>query len=769
MNDLQNIKRMLLPALRSAYIILAVFILAVALTSRIIIYKVPKYESTARLKLDDIQSGFSSSNLYKDFDVFSTKKELATEVEMLRSKELIKQVVAKLDFGISYYRVGKIRSSEMYHETPFLIKEVINHENIYDREFFLNIDQNEKIRLSWADRNGEHILYGILGDTLVSDNFTIQIARNIKLFIHKEKVDLAGNYQFRVHSKDEQINLIRKGLDVTSVDDDIKIVRISSAQEVPEKAQLIVNTLAETYIEDFVATKRMAATRTLEFIDERLSQVSLELRQAESSLEQYKLNNRVINTRQETETSLRENSQIRIQLNNLEMTAAALDSLDQIINKTSNVLDINPQVGFGDLLFTEQFKKLEAYKSERKDLLLLYTSGNEKVTVIDRKITELVGYIKESVKNARRDIEIKKAKIEQAYKVSYKEYDNIASRERRLINLERDFRLKQDLFNFLTEKKMEASIAKASTISFNRIVDYGSLAKEPISPKKKLLMIVSGMLGLIGGLIFVYGKEYISARVRGRYDVERMSSFPIVGMLNNFGKRATEKEISIAFSKLVTGLSVRQDFNTSKVFMVASTLKKEGKTFIASNLAREYAHLGWKVALVDLNLYNPDRNLNSNSRFQDILNTDFPETEIQSAHDGQKPFIISTEGLTDQDSGILASKQMPAFFNRLREHFEIVIIDTPASAITVDAIGLMKYVDQVFYVVRAGFTRKSYVLYPDMIKEEYGIEHMGIILNSSHRATNYNGIYTGSNYSYKHMDSGFFNRIIRYVKVYGKR
>lgn len=120
MVELKDILRLLKPAWRGLPFILACLVGAFWLANRSLRYSTQIYQSVANLRLDD-KGGFTNNNLYKDFDVFSSAKNLETETQTLKSSLLLQKAVEKLDFRTSYFRVGKIRTSEMYNASPFRV------------------------------------------------------------------------------------------------------------------------------------------------------------------------------------------------------------------------------------------------------------------------------------------------------------------------------------------------------------------------------------------------------------------------------------------------------------------------------------------------------------------------------------------------------------------------------------------------------------------------------------------------------------------------
>ncbi len=770
MNDNQNIKRLLLPGLKRSPIIIGIMVIALLLASRAIIYQVPMYESTAKIKLDDKTLGFSNTNLYKDFDVFTTKQSIMTEVEVLKSKELIISTLSKLDFDISYFRTGKIKMSELYHDSPFYVEYEIYNSGIYDTDFSLSIIDNTSFILKHGFDNDQMVYNGRFGEILINDQFRFKIYLNDSLIAIKKDLKLIDNYQFKIHSEHQLANIVKSNIDIKEVDKDIAVIRISYKSAVPEKATLLVNTLAETYITDYIATKVKAASNTLDFIDSRIEYVSNKLKLSEEKLEKFKIDNDVVNTLQETETGLREISQLRIQLNNLEIREATLDTLNKYINESnSDFLKLAPQVAFGDLLYTELIKKLKEYQSEREDLLIKYTPTNDMVVAIDKKIEDVIAYIKESIRSSKKEISIQREELESRFQKSSVVFEELPTREKEMLVAERDFMLNQSIYKFLMEKRTEASIAKAATLSFHRILEFGNLPDEPVSPNKKLIIIVSGFLGLIGGIFLVYAYEFMNARIRTRHDIEKISSTPVAGVVPSL-KQAKPDVVEELFSTLASGINENFSDLSGKVITITSSISGEGKSTIASKLAVSYAKMGWKVLIVDFNLRAPAIhnyfNTDQNPGIGNIIEEDISPEKYIIPGNSNNPDIIPAGNSKVAASTLVGSRRIPEIINKLKEIYDVVLIDTPASAFAIDAIKMMKYSDLSLYLVRSGFTKSEYFLNSDMIKEEYGIENIRIVVNSVHKATNFNGHFTGSNLSYSTKYKGFGGRIKRYFKYY---
>jgi uncharacterized protein involved in exopolysaccharide biosynthesis len=137
--------RVLKPFLRGLPLIIVTVILSVIGAKKYLSYTTPMYESTAKLKLADIQEGVSNANLFKDFDVFANANKIATEIEVLKSTELIEKTITELPFHTEIFRKGEVRTVELFNNSPILIESTFNSDYYYDKKIEVVVLSKKKI------------------------------------------------------------------------------------------------------------------------------------------------------------------------------------------------------------------------------------------------------------------------------------------------------------------------------------------------------------------------------------------------------------------------------------------------------------------------------------------------------------------------------------------------------------------------------------------------------------------------------------------------
>jgi len=569
------------PYLRGWPIIITAMVLAFFAASKYLNYITPMYESTAKLRLADMNEGIPHSNLFKDLDVFATSQKINAEIELLKSHALLSKALAAVPFEVEIFRSGSVRNTELFNNSPIIITPIEWSDNLRDKTFQLKVKENHDFTMT--SEKGE-IYLGHLGDTLIIENSFALIQLNEELLKEKKSLQIADDYLFSVLSLYKQISQISSNLDIIAVDKDVPVIRISYKSSHPFKAALFPNALAEAYIADYIENKYGAANVTVDFLDGRISDISEKLNESEQMILSYRDEKNITNISQETETELRKISQLKIQQTNMKMSLEAIRELENYIQSgKENFLELAPNFeAFTDLLSTEIIKNIKQLQAEKKDLLLQYTEKDEKVMVVDAKINDLTSYLIESITNTRKNLQTKYDKLTSDIEQAEKVFIAVPEKERMMTILNREFEIIQQSYNFLNQKKIEAEIAKAAKIAFHRVITPASVSKEPVSPNRIIIKIVSAILGMMGAIALIFIVHTMKARVNDLATIESNSMIPIAAAVPKF-KNQEEKENF--FIKTLAEWEVKDLFKINSLTCFTAFHKSHGVDFVAQQLA----------------------------------------------------------------------------------------------------------------------------------------------------------------------------------------
>ena len=749
---MQRIKRLLIPLLKGLPLLVGVFLSALFFAKKSIQYSVPKYQSMAKIKLDNHKYGATANNLYQDFDVFSTEDKIVTEEEIVKSQLLVERVIKDLNLDVYVARVGALKKVQLYKDNPFIFYYDDEAHDIYNKPFKLVVKNDHTIEI-YKPEGEIAIVESRIGEDFQLGNTCINIELNIPR-LNTKKLHIAGTYQFEIRTKTQWEKYIKGCLNVKAVDNNVPVIRVVTKTEDPILSADLANALCEEYIEDYIQVKSYTAKTALKFIEERINEIKNTLADSENKLELYKSEHGVINTRQETETGIRKLSQLHLQKIQLEIEETAITQFENYMANGDYYEKTAINIGFGDLTTAELVKKLKIYTDEKRDLLIKYTADSPKVVSTQGKIDDIEAYLKEAVAQNKSNILVRKQEIEKKVAIISRQFDDIPTREREMRILERDFQINETVYTFLAEKKLEAQIASSANIAFHRIIQKAKPNKTPVSPNKVLITFVSGLLGVIIGLILVYTIKFIKGHVQDKADVERITATPVLGIV----RKTKDLELQQKdFATLATAIRLKKE-QVKQTLLVTSSVKDEGKSYIANHIAKTYVKMGYTVALLD---FNP---LRKEKHYHNTIENLLEEEQNKFDFDASKVYRIGFS--SSIPTPLLSHKKIDKTIHSIQQGFDIFIIDTPGSIISIDGLSLLQYATECLYIVRANKSRIQYLSNIDAIQEEYNFNKVHIIINQAPISSSFSGNFYGSQFTYKRTPKNIFSKLKRYYKFY---
>ena len=282
-------------------------------------------------------------------------------------------------------------------------------------------------------------------------------------------------------------------------------------------------------------------------------------------------------------------------------------------------------------------------------------------------------------------------------------------------------------------------------------------------------ILKGALIGLAAGIALVILRAIMFRTIRSEGELRSLLNVPYLGTLPVCQKKkrrnSTRGDINILFDahredyieamRLVRTRIDRQ-LDGKKVLMVTSSVAGEGKSTVAANLAISMALKGRNVILVDCDLRNPSvgRMFNitdSHPGLAAVLDgkVSLDEALVEVTNDGVPMGLYLLPGAEKQTRRVevLGTDAMRRLVDGLRSRADMVILDTPPSAVLVDAMMLVRHVDGVAYVIMSDYARRRYIV--DGVQEliNGGAKVTGCILNGGHGSSGRYGYY-GSYGSY---------------------
>jgi tyrosine-protein kinase Etk/Wzc len=715
-------------------------------------YKVPIYETTATILIKDEKKGEDDSRIIESLNLLSTKKIIENEIEVLKSKGLMMQVVKKLHLYAPVYEKGKVNDYSAYATSPVSI-EVSNPDSLVETE------HNVYFKFDSAARK------------VIIDNKQYSLSQWVNTpygklkFIPQNGKSKGQLYFSLVDPKKVVFSLVDK-LDVLAPNKLASVINITRRDEVPKRSEDILNELITVYDNAALNEKNKLADNTLNFLDERLGIVSHDLDSIEQKLKQYKTSSGAVDISSQGSLFLQNVSANDQKVSDITNQLTILDQVENYVKSKDNSGSIPSTVSLADPTLPQLLNKL--YEDQLQYEKLKRTMGDNNPAVLNQKeeIDKIKPGILQNIESQRENLQASKDNLNATNNRYSSILQSIPQKEKDIVEITREHNIKSNNYNFLLQKQEETKLSILSSIGDSRIIDKAETALNPVSPKPKIIYIGAFFLAFVLAIGLVTINEMFKRTILYRKEIESYTSIPVIGeiiyekskdpLVIGNGKRTF---IAEQFRNLRTTLPYIGLNGERKKLQVTSTVSGEGKSFIVANLGIGLALAGKKVVVLEFDLSDPTLCDKLNVTEIDKGLTDYltgetkPEEIIKPTAVHENLFVIPAGWLPENPSELIMSEKVPKLFTYLSSIFDYIIIDTAPVGLLSDAYVLSNYCDATLYVVRHKHTRKVSIQRLDANNKINELKNMAIVFNGVRsRGFGGNGYGYGYGYGYIHKD-----------------
>ena len=565
---------------------------------------------------------------------------------------------------------------------------------------------------------------------------------------------------------------------------DADMLEIVSYSPNPSEAANISNKLAELYIEDRLEKKREEYKAAKSFIKSQIKMVKEEYYNSLSEFSKFRINEKTVNLDLETENLINKIATLKSGYEDNEKTIlVSRKKMQESQNKlavTDKFRKESKELGRSEILKSLQ-SKLSDYLMDITKKNVEYTKEHPEFKILEKEIETAKELIKKEKKATLNSVTIsvdpiydelsknlvdayldKKASL--AKRRLFKKYINEYQEEllnmplKRVENskLELALSVNKEMYQDLLEYMMYVGIAESMTLSNIKLVETAVVPEKPYFPRKYLNFAIGLFLSIFWGLALSLFVEYIDTTIKTPEDIKHIKSLNFLGvipntkLLKNMGIISTLNPtlpVVEAFRTIRSSILYASLDKPMKTIVVTSAMESEGKSSISSNISIIYSMEKKKVILIDLDLRRPTAHkffgVPNNNGITNILagGGALDETII---HTEVNNLDILTSGPIPPDpSSLIESQKLRDIINKLKEMYDMVIIDTPPVMAVNDATVVGRIADGILLVIESGRATFSMV---DHIKELFtkaGLNTIGIVLNKfkSHETGYYHYYY----------------------------
>lgn len=273
-----------------------------------------------------------------------------------------------------------------------------------------------------------------------------------------------------------------------------------------------------------------------------------------------------------------------------------------------------------------------------------------------------------------------------------------------------------------------------------KIMDAAKLPVSPVSPNKKLNVLIGFFLGAMASIGLSFMIEFLDRTIKTEEDVERHLDMTVVGVIlkqNSHNPKLItlqypKSPISEAYRTLRTNIEFSSSDKEIQTIAVTSSNPGEGKSTTSINLAGIMAQTGKKVLLVDCDQRKPSVheafNLSNQKGVSNFLTGQATLDEI--IINVENNLYVATSGVRPPNPAeLLSSGRMVQFVQSIKEGFDYVIFDTPPVGIVTDAQILSQYVDGWLLVISSNETNREHTVKAKNLLQNVNARFIGVVLN----------------------------------------
>jgi capsular exopolysaccharide synthesis family protein len=686
------------------------------------------------------------------------KKVVENEIAVIKSYKIIQETIQQLpEFFVSYFSVGRIRTIERYKSSPFYVEYDTTKENLYGIPIYVKLLNNKEYLLQ-IDKDKILNKKMKFGEPYESKNFSFTVNLNPDVNVN-EIHSTQRQYFFIINRFSDLVKKYKSKISITTTDKKSTVIEISTTGLVPQKEVDFINKLLDVYIQNGLTEKNLIAQNTINFIDNQLLEITDSLSQNENNLKTFRQTFNLIDLSKEGSALYERLTDAQKKKSELLIKKSYLEYLKKYLTQNSDLsqIVIPSSIGINDPALMELIRQLISLYQEKNNFLITATEKNPAYEAVLNKIAQTRKLLIENNEMLLRSTELNLEEIDKNIKIIESGFKQLPATEKEYINIQRRYKLNDQIYTYLLTKRAEAGIAKASNIPDNKILDYASVdTRIQIAPKYSLNYIIAIAIGLLIPLIIILIADFFNTTIIDISEIENKVKVPLIGIVGHNHKnidfvvsQSPKSTIAESFRTIRTNIQyLHPDKNLkSHVIAITSTVSEEGKTFCAINIASSYALLDKKTLLVGLDLRRPRIHetiqVSNNIGISTYLLGETKLEDIIIPTSQENLFFIPTGPVPPNPAELLESKKMLNLIETLKNMFEIIVIDTPPVALVTDALLISRFSNTNIFVIRQNYSKKNVIEFLNTIKNNYSHTLLTLLIND----VKINSYY-GKSYSY---------------------
>ncbi|RGR89751.1 GumC family protein [Phocaeicola plebeius] len=719
------------------------------------------YFRSATVIIKDPSNKASTSGLDR-FDNFINKVNVANEILQFRSKKLMREVVQRVHADVSYQIKDGLRSNELYNESPVLVS---LPDALPEQSFSFTMTLKDAKTVTLSDFSGIEAKPSY--EVALNDTVAIIEGMNVVVTATNYLRDSWLNTPIRVQKLpvESMVNYYKNALGIQQEEEEASILTLALKDSSPARAEDVLNTLITVYNEEAIKEKNQVAVNTANFINERLIIIERELGNVESNLESFKQRNQIVDIASSAGMYMTESQKYNADAMELETQLRLANFIKDYLTDPSKETDLIPSnTGISDMNIENQISLYNAAKLKRDHLIDDSSVNNPVVQELNNSLRAMKQSIIRAVDNMIVSLNVKRNDAQNREMRAQDRVTAIPTKERQMLSIERQQKIKEALYLFLLNKREENALSQAMADNNARVIDGAEGSNAPISPNRNRILLLGLLVGIALPGAVCLAILFMDTRVHGRKDIEGVTSVPYLGeipldkeaMKDHRKKVMAVKEqgddiVSEAFRILRTNMAfLSKKDKPAQVITFTSFNIGAGKTFIARNLSMSLAYMKKRVVMVDLDIRKGTLSRHFGHYHVGVTNYLSDNTvKVDDIIQHQEGFDLIPAGiLAPNPAELLMDNRLDELMNELRTRYDYIIADNVPVGLIADATIANRIADLTIFVVRAGKLDRRQLPDIEKLYQEKKLKNMALVLNGANPERHGYGYSYGYGYGY---------------------
>lgn len=680
---------------------------------------VPTYQVSALIYLSDDKNSTSNA-LNMNGSLVDTKQFIdETELEILKSRNTVIQIVDSLNLMYSYAYKGRFREIPIYGINPVELR--------LDSVALRNLGAPISTEISPRGDKYDikvHTVYS--GETEDKEFKDVELPLEVELSqgtLEIRKTPGVGPlYQTlyaRVNNRFAVAGRISGSLSIAFKYNSYNIVNIICNTPIIDEGKDIVNALIDFYNRQIIEEKNRSAIQTEAFILDRLVMISDELKDVENRLQDYRQKHQIVNLDAQASMSLSQKNAYEQDLTGIDADLRLLDDIERMVS-TAGIYETLPSAvsdaTIGQMIETYNRKVIQLNRTLQSS-----TDDNPLVLKMQEDLTRDKQRLLQNISSTRKTMLSRRSLVASLESRSTGELSSLPPIDKGLQEIFREQQVKVNIYTFLLQRREEIALQKTLATNTARLIDDPS-GYGPVAPNRNQILLIGLIIGLLIPAAIILLRRIIFPIFKDQEELERLTNVPILGEICRVSSKESEKEVVIGqnvstpvaelFRLLRNNVGFTRDGSDNQVILVTSSVSGEGKTFVSVNLAMTYALTGKKTLVIGMDIRRPAlaHRLKLSNKTGVTTYLSGNETNINNLiHQSDlnsNLYILPAGPMAPNPNELLMAPAMEKMMEELRKEFDYIIIDSAPCGIVSDTFLIIKYTDLQLFVTRANYSSR---------------------------------------------------------------